>query len=160
MPPILGQPRTRKGFTQEPLARETLAESREATRRDAGLASTVTLAIQFPGTELARPHLRPAGRRRRRFFETDLEGSEDQCGPIAQLVQSARLISVRSVVQIHLGPPPSDSSSWGCSSVGRAPALQAGCRRFDSDQLHTHFFCWTSSPAGHRPSGVVASEAL
>ena len=26
-------------------------------------------------------------------------------GPIAQLVQSARLISVRSVVQIYLGPP-------------------------------------------------------
>ena len=30
-----------------------------------------------------------------------------------------------------------DARSWGCSSVGRAPALQAGCRRFDSDQLHT-----------------------
>ena len=29
-----------------------------------------------------------------------------------------------------------DEASWGCSSVGRAPALQAGCRRFDSDQLH------------------------
>ena len=28
---------------------------------------------------------------------------------------------------------------WGCSSVGRAPALQAGCRRFDSDQLHSDF---------------------
>ena len=26
-------------------------------------------------------------------------------GPIAQLVQSARLISVRSVVQLYLGPP-------------------------------------------------------
>src|SRR4029077_5031018 len=25
---------------------------------------------------------------------------------------------------------------WGCSSVGRAPALQAGGRRFDSDHLH------------------------
>ena len=26
--------------------------------------------------------------------------------------------------------------SWGCSSVGRAPALQAGGRQFESDQLH------------------------
>ena len=25
---------------------------------------------------------------------------------------------------------------WGLSSVGRAPALQAGCRRFDSVRLH------------------------
>ena len=25
---------------------------------------------------------------------------------------------------------------WGCSSVGRAPALQAGGRQFESDQLH------------------------
>ena len=26
---------------------------------------------------------------------------------------------------------------WGCSSVGRALALQARCHRFDPDQLHT-----------------------
>ena len=25
---------------------------------------------------------------------------------------------------------------WGCSSIGRAPALQAGGRRFDPDWLH------------------------
>ena len=25
---------------------------------------------------------------------------------------------------------------WGCSSIGRAPALQAGGRRFDPVQLH------------------------
>ena len=28
---------------------------------------------------------------------------------------------------------------WGCSSVGRAPALQAGGRQFESDQLHHSF---------------------
>ena len=27
---------------------------------------------------------------------------------------------------------------WGCSSAGRAPALQAGCQEFESPQLH-HF---------------------
>jgi hypothetical protein len=43
---------------------------------------------------------------------------------------------VRSVVQIHLGPLFLATACWGCSSVGRAPALQAGCHRFDSDQLH------------------------
>jgi hypothetical protein len=29
-----------------------------------------------------------------------------------------------------------DLNVWGCSSAGRAPALQAGGRRFDPDQLH------------------------
>ena len=48
--------------------------------------------------------------------------------------QSARLISVRSVVQIYLGPP-----FWGYSSAGRAPALQAGGQRFESAYLH-HFY--------------------
>ena len=28
------------------------------------------------------------------------------------------------------------SQEWGLSSAGRAPALQAGCRRFDSVRLH------------------------
>ena len=31
---------------------------------------------------------------------------------------------------------PSGSGSWGRSSVGRAPALQAGGHRFDPDRLH------------------------
>ena len=34
-------------------------------------------------------------------------------GPIAQLVQSARLISVRSVVQIYLGPPKLRTEDFG-----------------------------------------------
>ena len=37
---------------------------------------------------------------------------------------------------------------WGCSSVGRAPALQAGGRQFESDQLHQNIMCNTSSPKG------------
>lgn len=32
----------------------------------------------------------------------------------------------------------SNINDWGCSSDGRAPALHAGCRRFDPGQLH-HF---------------------
>src|SRR6266481_7267769 len=32
--------------------------------------------------------------------------------------------------------PQRSRSSWGRSSAGRAPALQAGCRRFDPDRLH------------------------
>ena len=58
---------------------------------------------------------------------------------------------MRSVVQIHLGPPCFSServerttegpargfpSIGGCSSIGRAPVLQAGGRRFDPGQLH------------------------
>ncbi len=79
--------------------------------------------------------------------------------------QSARLITVRSVVRVHKGPPggrslrpararprsigsaapdhgPSPGGrqfaaavSWGCSSAGRAPALQAGGRRFEPAHL-------------------------
>ena len=39
------------------------------------------------------------------------------------------------------------SKPWGCSSVGRAPALQAGGRRFDPDHLH------------HRGNAVASSAA-
>jgi hypothetical protein len=39
---------------------------------------------------------------------------------------------VGSVVQVHPDPP----SYRGCSSVGRAPALQAGGHRFDPVHLH------------------------
>ncbi len=37
------------------------------------------------------------------------------------------------MVRIHPDPP---GSHRGCSSIGRAPALQAGGRRFDPVQLH------------------------
>jgi hypothetical protein len=67
------------------------------------------------------------------------------------------LISVRSEVQIFPGPPlfsrePGTEyrirdSAWrraetvrGLSSAGRAPALQAGCHRFDPDRLHHSFW--------------------
>ena len=56
--------------------------------------------------------------------------------------ESARLITVRSLVRIQKGPRPSPhldgrlSSAWGRSSAGRAPALQAGGRRFEPGRLH------------------------
>ena len=77
--------------------------------------------------------------------------------------QSARLITARSVVRSHKGPYPSSgrggprksaragrdglpaatirsqvkrSHQRGCSSAGRAPALQAGGRQFESGHLH------------------------
>ena len=41
------------------------------------------------------------------------------------------------MVRIHPDPPTKiEERIGGCSSVGRAPALQAGGRRFDPDQLH------------------------
>ncbi len=39
------------------------------------------------------------------------------------------------MVRIHPDPP-HHRGARGCSSAGRAPALQAGGRRFDPDQLH------------------------
>ena len=52
--------------------------------------------------------------------------------------QSAPLIRVRSVVQLHIGPPVIYTflEHWGYSSAGRAPALQAGGREFDPHYLH------------------------
>jgi hypothetical protein len=38
-----------------------------------------------------------------------------------------------------LPDPPDVSRDWGHSSAGRAPALQAGGRRFDPDWLHQSF---------------------
>ena len=48
------------------------------------------------------------------------------------------------MVRIHLDPPTvhcrlSGDGFWGISSAGRAPALQAGGRRFDPVILHQHF---------------------
>ena len=40
--------------------------------------------------------------------------------------------------------------SWGCSSVGRAPALQAGGREFESLHLHSE---------GKLPSSLVIQRA-
>ena len=65
-------------------------------------------------------------------------------GPIAQLVESARLISVRSMVRVHLGPlflsdirnTNNHTLLRGLSSAGRAPALHAGGQRFDPARLH------------------------
>ena len=37
------------------------------------------------------------------------------------------------MVRVHLSP----SNKWGCSSVGRAPALQAGGQEFESLHLHS-----------------------
>ena len=48
----------------------------------------------------------------------------------------ARLISARSVVRVHLSPFGKIKIIWGFSSVGRAPALQAGGREFESRNLH------------------------
>ena len=50
------------------------------------------------------------------------------------------------------------SSGRGCSSVGRAPALQAGGRRFDSD--HLHHVRRRKTEDGRQKARVVGAEAL
>ena len=77
------------------------------------------------------------------------------------------MISVRSEVQVFPGPPEISGQNAqaaggraerglscltsvcrrGCSSAGRAPALQAGGRRFDPGQLHQNWWRCT----GHGP---------
>ena len=86
--------------------------------------------------------------------------------------QSTRLISVGSQVQILPGPPllgrqkrrrTRGRPAWGRSSVGRAPALQAGGHRFDPVRLH-HMPTATSSfgdcpCVGRKPSRDPALTA-
>ena len=50
-------------------------------------------------------------------------------------VQSFGVIRLR-YTQPRLGARTMDAKFWGHSSVGRAPALQAGGRQFESDWLH------------------------
>ena len=57
------------------------------------------------------------------------------------------------MVRIHPDPPVSIDSR-GCSSVGRAPALQAGGRRFDPVQLHQ-----SRSQIGHELTGASRAYA-
>src|SRR5690606_41392122 len=54
-------------------------------------------------------------------------------------VQTCALPIWGSLVQVQLDPPRLLLTTWGISSAGRAPALQAGGRRFDPVILH-HFF--------------------
>ena len=57
------------------------------------------------------------------------------------------------------GDPDPDIDRWkqarGCSSVGRAPALQAGGRRFDPVQLHQS---GSRRPGATRPQQAVAGS--
>ena len=80
---------------------------------------------------------------RDRFFETASSGSVGRYQ--AWAYSSVGLERTPDKREVGGSSPPRPTSSddatrmWGCSSVGRAPALQAGCRRFDSDQLHQDF---------------------
>jgi hypothetical protein len=70
------------------------------------------------------------------------------------------LIRRGSLVRIQPGPP-HGLTSWGISSAGRAPALQAGGRRFDPDILHhtlrsvgwANTVHWVADPSGCRSDG-------
>jgi hypothetical protein len=89
------------------------------------------------------------------------------------------LISVGSVVQVYPGPPFASvrgvdgmivrvllilavtsgvRDGWGCSSAGRAPALQAGGQRFDPAQLH-QIFCPDAVAAKLLRSGRAAERS-
>ena len=102
-----------------------------------------------------------------RFFVL-CEKSDMILGPVAQFGQSARLISVRSMVQFHPGPlevgigiselgikvfriqNSEFHSIRGISSVGRAPALHAGGQRFDPAILHQVIVNWLNRSYRHK----------
>ena len=74
---------------------------------------------------------------------------------------------MRSVVRIYLGPPSSEALGSaprakrvrGCSSVGRAPVLQAGGRGFDPLQLHPSTRWGTIQGRGN-PNGFAIDESV
>ena len=73
--------------------------------------------------------------------------------------KSARLITVRSVVRVHKGPRSGLATSRGCSSAGRAPALHAGGREFESPHLHGGLGS-PSTPGCSTPALVAATPLL
>ena len=78
---------------------------------------------------------------------------------------------MRSVVRVHCDPPNDRQVvrvaigqdraglTWGCSSVGRAPALQAGGQEFDSPHLHQKL-CIQSPLEGVGGVGLPKNENL
>ncbi len=64
------------------------------------------------------------------------------------------------MVRIHPDPPGNDLAGFagGCSSAGRAPALQAGGRRFDPDQLHQR--CLAGEARSEKDAGCVCGFTL
>lgn len=67
------------------------------------------------------------------------------------------VLLVWSLYSIRLGAGDSDfpHRTWGCSSVGRAPALQAGGRGFESH--HFHHSCMNPVGCGSSPFGGCGS---
>ena len=59
----------------------------------------------------------------------------------------------RGKVQLRAGIP---KPRWGCSSVGRAPALQAGGRQFESVHLHHRTKSERTSGKEATPYGLIA----
>jgi hypothetical protein len=56
---------------------------------------------------------------------------------IAQVASQSRRAGATCTEHVHEVPSNEEwRSERGCSSIGRAPALQAGGRRFDPVQLH------------------------
>ena len=46
------------------------------------------------------------------------------------------ILNIKSLDDLFIKGYQAQLCLWGCSSIGRAPALQAGGRRFDPVQLH------------------------
>ena len=72
-------------------------------------------------------------------------------------------------VQVLLDPPGAAQRHRGLSSVGRAPALQAGCHRFESVRLHhphpdmireNPWFCLVLSDAGFFGSRLTSFREI
>ena len=104
--------------------------------------------LQGSRTHSWRPGLRAlcagAAGRRHRVLDRTARAAPSCAVPRAfsSVGESARLITVRSLVRIQKGPRHPDrgvvpcGASRGCSSAGRAPALQAGGRQFEPAHLH------------------------
>jgi hypothetical protein len=114
--------------------------ARQVTRRPARSVAPLLQGSRNTAPRRRRPHggqPRPVPRAPR---------GAHPAGAFSSVGESARLITVRSLVRIQKGPRPRSSrraemvsaitrQTGGCSSAGRAPALQAGGRRFEPAHL-------------------------
>ena len=66
------------------------------------------------------------------------------------------------VDQVVAGSSPAVSAEWACSSVGRAPHLHCGGRRFDAFQVHfnTRVFLYKKTGRNRKTKGAVDAEKV
>jgi hypothetical protein len=143
-----------------------VATTRQVSRRPAR-----SVAPLLQGSRDTAPWRHRAARGHRRPVPRAPRGAHP-AGAFSSVGESARLITVRSLVRIQKGPrprlaadgpktvmPSPGQPARGCSSAGRAPALQAGGRRFEPAHLQGETSAAATAPRA-RPQNLHTTNSL